>query len=133
VIEVLAAQSAPVSADADPLPPAEPGLGIPNADLQRLLAGLGDCSAERLGPADPCIGRSLAQLNLRGLTGATVLAIQRPGEGVDAPTAKQILHSGDVLVLAGSAESVKRARRLLHDLLPARGPSSGTTPAAPSE
>ena len=96
-----------------------PGL----AELQKLLGGLGSWSAETILATDPCVGKSLAQLNLRGLTGATVLAIRRGEEGLAAPGASDTLHVGDIVALAGSAESLNHARRLLHHA-PARSSES---------
>ena len=88
----------------------------PVAELQKLLSGLGSFATERLQASDPCIGQTLAQLNLRGLTGATVLAIQRGAEGIAAPGALAVLQPGDTLVLTGSEQSLKSAHRLLHEL-----------------
>ena len=59
------------------------------------------------------MGRSLAQLNVRGLTGATVLEIHRSDEDVLVPGANDVLRSGDVLALAGSREAIASACRLL--------------------
>ena len=65
----------------------------------------------RLVAASPAVGRTLAELNLRGLTGATVLAIQRGDAGLLVPTAREVLAAGDVLALAGTQEAVEAARR----------------------
>ncbi len=59
------------------------------------------------------MGRSLAELNLRGITGATVLAISRLPHGSIVPSAKEVLQSGDVLALAGTSEAIDAARQLL--------------------
>ena len=59
------------------------------------------------------MGKTLAELNLRGLTGATVLAIHREGEDVSVPTAREVLRPGDVLALAGTHAAVEAARGLL--------------------
>jgi len=74
----------------------------------------------RLEPASPAIGRTLAELNLRGLTGATVLAIQRGEKGISFPTAKEVLELGDVAALAGTHEAVEAARQLLAPQAPAQ-------------
>jgi CPA2 family monovalent cation:H+ antiporter-2 len=79
-----------------------------------LLSGMGTLDTCHVAPGDPCIGKSLAELNLRGLTGATVLAIVRDSGNIPSPGAREILREGDVLGLLGDAESVKSARRLLH-------------------
>jgi CPA2 family monovalent cation:H+ antiporter-2 len=64
-------------------------------------------------PASPTIGRTLADLNLRGLTGATVLAILRRGEQVAVPGAGERLQADDVLALAGSHDAIREAQRLI--------------------
>lgn len=78
-----------------------------------LLPGLGDPTPIGLPPTSPAIGRTLAELNLRGLTGATVLVIQRGAEGITFPAANEVLRQGDVLVLAGAQEALEAARKLL--------------------
>jgi CPA2 family monovalent cation:H+ antiporter-2 len=55
----------------------------------------------------------LSQLNLRGVTGASVLAIQRGDEGVLVPTATDVLRVGDVLALTGTHAAIDAARALL--------------------
>ncbi|MDY7226654.1 cation:proton antiporter [Hyalangium rubrum] len=86
--------------------------------VQGMLPGLGAPTPVRLEARSPAVGRTLAELNLRGLTGATVLAIHRGEEGISFPTAREALQEGDVLALAGTHEAVEAARSLL---LPAPG------------
>ena len=82
-------------------------------DVKKLLPGLGEPEAIRL-PADSiAVGRSLAELDLRGVTGATVLAISRADRSVAVPAATEVLRAGDVLAVAGTHESVEAARALL--------------------
>lgn len=104
IVEALAAQSRAKdpSGEAHALEP-----------VQKLLPGLGEPSPVRLEESSPAIGKTLAELNLRGLTGATVLAIHRGGEDVSIPTAREVLRPGDVLALAGTHEAVEAARGLL--------------------
>jgi CPA2 family monovalent cation:H+ antiporter-2 len=83
------------------------------ADVNRLLPGLGEPVAVRLDSASPAVGQSLAELNLRGRSGATVLAISRNGEDIVVPAASERLQAGDVLALAGSREAIETARDLL--------------------
>jgi CPA2 family monovalent cation:H+ antiporter-2 len=66
-----------------------------------------------LEPASVSVGKTLAQLKLRGRTGATVLALTRAGGGVIVPTAKERLQAGDVLALAGTHEAIAAATALL--------------------
>ena len=54
-------------------------------DMDRVraaLPGLGDPVSLRVPETSPAANRTLAELNLRGHTGATVLAILREGEQV---------------------------------------------------
>jgi CPA2 family monovalent cation:H+ antiporter-2 len=104
-------------------------------EVGRVLPGLGDPTAVQLGAESPAVGRTLAELNLRGLTGATVLAISR-GEGeVLVPTGKEALRAGDLLALAGTRAAVDAARALLTsgEEPPGEGPrGEGAPPAPPS-
>ncbi len=81
-----------------------------------LLPGLGDPIPVVLSRYSSVVGKTLKQLNIRGLTGATVLGISRPseeGEETLVPSGGERLRAGDVLALAGSQESVAAARKLL--------------------
>lgn len=81
---------------------------------RHLLPGLGELLAVRLGPGSAAVGQTLAQLNLRGVTGATVLAINRGEAGGMAPCADEVLRLGDVLALTGTRDSIEGARIILH-------------------
>jgi CPA2 family monovalent cation:H+ antiporter-2 len=87
-------------------------------EIHRILPGLGEPTPVRLGRESLAIGKSLAELNLRGATGATVLAISRGGEGLLVPSAKDVLQANDVLALAGTQDAIAAARRMLAE--PAR-------------
>jgi CPA2 family monovalent cation:H+ antiporter-2 len=95
------------------------GRGAPPPDahaldeVRRILPGLGEPVAVRLEGPSAAVGRTLAELNLRGVTGATVLTIARGDGTVAVPTAGEVLRAGDVLALAGSHEAVAAARRVL--------------------
>ena len=64
------------------------------------------------------VERTLAELNLRGLTGATVLAILRHDEQVLVPSGRERLRAGDVLAVAGSEEAIAAVRELLEPSVP---------------
>jgi len=98
IVETLASQTRPGTAAEAP----------PDA-----LAAFGQPVPLRLTDASPAIGKTLAELDLRGLTGATVLAITREGHGVRIPDAKERLVVGDVLALAGTQDAVAAAKGLL--------------------
>jgi monovalent cation:H+ antiporter-2, CPA2 family len=80
--------------------------------VQKALPGFGEPVAVRLGQSSPAVGKNLVQLNLRGRTGATVIAVARGEEGF-LPTGKEVLREGDVLALAGTREATAAARLLL--------------------
>jgi CPA2 family monovalent cation:H+ antiporter-2 len=92
--------------------PAEPARN-PELDVGEVLPGLGSPVRFTLSGTSPAVGRTLASLNLRGATGATVLAISREGEGVLVPTGHEQLRVDDVLALAGTQEAVDAARAML--------------------
>ena len=80
--------------------------------VHELLAGLGQPVAIELDDASPAVGKSLADLNLRGRTGASVLAIMRAGSAV-APTAAERLAAGDVVAVAGTHDAIDAATAML--------------------
>lgn len=63
-----------------------------------------------LEPGSPWEGRSLAELDLRGRCGITVIGIRRGQEKITSPAPSEILHAGDILVVVGSLESLRSAR-----------------------
>jgi CPA2 family monovalent cation:H+ antiporter-2 len=64
-------------------------------------------------PEHYAVGRTLADLNLRGLSGATVLALVREGHGTVIPTGRETLRAGDVLAVAGTADAIRVAREVV--------------------
>ncbi|UWZ81047.1 cation:proton antiporter [Geoalkalibacter halelectricus] len=59
----------------------------------------------------PWQGRSLAELNLRGRCGITVIGIRRGEEKITSPSPNEILRPGDVLVVVGSLDAIENACR----------------------
>jgi CPA2 family monovalent cation:H+ antiporter-2 len=107
IVSVLAQQMA-----------AEPGgSGVhkrPTLDAVRAaLPGLGDPVPLEIPSGSPLDNRTLADVNLRGLTGATVLAIVRGDTQLLMPSGHETLHEGDVLAVVGSHEAVESARALI--------------------
>lgn len=101
----LAAELARHTAEEDPEHPApEPVVGP--------LAGL-DYVPVALSAEAPAAGRTLAELNVRVKTGATVVAILRPGQTTVLPTGHERLAGGDTLAVSGSKAAVARAVSLL--------------------
>lgn len=80
-----------------------------------LLPGLGTPVPVRLDPGSRAIGRTIGELELRGRTGATILAIVRGSDVVLVPDGHEPLRAGDVVALAGTEGSVATARAVLLD------------------
>ncbi len=102
VLEALAAQSRSGNDEANSF-----------CDFRRVMPGLGEPSTLSLHAHDPAVGRTLKELNLRGLTGATILAIERRPNEVVFPGPDERLRDQDVVVLTGTRESVEAAITLL--------------------
>ena len=80
--------------------------------IERMMAGA-VTDTFYLEPGSPAIGRTLAQLDLRGRTRALVIAIVRDGTHNVSPEADFELRSGDILVLVGDHQSLDAAFGLL--------------------
>lgn len=121
ILSTLARQMAPTDRVPD-VPSTRITPPVPGNDLQRvhrILPGLGDPVPVRLPSGSPAVGRTLADLQLRSLTGAVVLAITRGEQEVLLPIGREALGVGDVIALAGTSEAIEEARRLLE------GPTEG--------
>jgi CPA2 family monovalent cation:H+ antiporter-2 len=79
--------------------------------FQRLR--LGTPVAIPLEPGSPAARRTLAELDLRGRTGATVLAIARGGESIVTRSGHERLCSGDLVGVTGTHEAIAAASALL--------------------
>ena len=92
-----------------------PGAPSPLDEVHRLVPGLGDTAAVRLHVTDPVVGRTLKDVNLRALTGATVIAIEREHQSaIIYPSAEEVLRPGDLVVMTGTQEAVTMATQLMH-------------------
>jgi CPA2 family monovalent cation:H+ antiporter-2 len=83
------------------------------ATATHLLPGIGKPRRFVVEGGQFCVGKSLGELELRGRTGATVLAITRGMEGIPAPSAVEVLKPADQLALVGTREAVDAAILLL--------------------
>jgi CPA2 family monovalent cation:H+ antiporter-2 len=81
--------------------------------IDTILPGFGGLVSVVLADASPAVGQSLAQLDLRARTGATVLAIGRVEHGLASPAPDEALRAGDTLALAGSDDAIIAARAML--------------------
>jgi CPA2 family monovalent cation:H+ antiporter-2 len=106
IVDALARQAAAGRAGSDPEVDA---LG----PFRAMFPGLGEPVTARLRPGSAVAGRSLSELEVRGRTGASVLAISRAEGGAFVPGAGERLRDGDVLALAGTREAVAAALELL--------------------
>lgn len=82
------------------------------AQVETMLPGFGGVVSIQIGAASPAVGRTLAELDLRARTGATVLAIARGGAGMATPSPTEPLAAGDTLAMAGSDDAIAQARNL---------------------
>lgn len=80
--------------------------------LQQSVAGL---SIEwlRIPGGTRAAGRTIGELGIRSSTGVTVVAAMREGEALPVPGPEFRIEAGDVLVVMGRPEAVRRADRLL--------------------
>jgi CPA2 family monovalent cation:H+ antiporter-2 len=85
----------------------------PSGEVDHFLAELGAPKPVKLTSDCAAIGQTLVGLDVRGSTGATVLAIARDPGGAMIPTGREVLREDDTLVLAGTHEAIAQAHRLL--------------------
>ena len=87
----------------------------PAGPVEDLRSALNAAGAETINlPSDsPAIGKNLAQLDLRGQTGATLIAVVRNGETIVSPGADFRMQAADTTVLLGPPESIERAVEFL--------------------
>jgi CPA2 family monovalent cation:H+ antiporter-2 len=100
--------------------------GEPPAEHTPLLAGLGPVTPVALKPCTEAIGRTLAQLDLRARSGASVIAIRRGDAGLVQPTGREELQVGDVLALAGTHAAIHAASAILTAVAPQADPNAAT-------
>lgn len=73
----------------------------------------------RIEEDSPAAGKTLAQVSIRPRTGASVIALTRSGATESNPSELTRLEAGDVLVLLGTRDQIRRAIGLLADTKPA--------------
>jgi CPA2 family monovalent cation:H+ antiporter-2 len=81
--------------------------------MHDMLPGIGEPVAMTVGGGSAAEGRTLRELNMRGLTGATVLALLRGKEHVVSPRGDQRLEEGDVIAVAGTHDAVDDVRAMV--------------------
>lgn len=88
---------------------------MPTVNLGKLNSALGTATTEtvQLEKNSPANGKTLAELDLRGKTGATLIAVVRNEETKINPGANYRLCENDILVLLGTAKKIERALKHL--------------------
>lgn len=61
------------------------------------------------------VGRSIAETNVRSLTGATIVAIKRDAQEIFSPPADMVLEEKDTLVIVGTAGAKERVKKVILD------------------
>ncbi|MGH7585406.1 MAG: cation:proton antiporter [Gemmatimonadales bacterium] len=89
------------------------GMSDSMAVMRMTLPGIGAPTSAAIPPGSPAVGRSLKELNLRGRSGATVVALVRGQERIPFPDADARLAAGDLVALAGTSAAVETARAML--------------------
>ena len=84
---------------------------VSEALLQALAIGTTD--TYQLEPGSAAAGRTLRELDLRAVSGATVIAVVRNGQALPNPDPELRLETGDTLVLVGSHAEMESAFGLL--------------------
>jgi CPA2 family monovalent cation:H+ antiporter-2 len=88
---------------------------LPQIKIANLNTALQEATTEtiRLNQNSPVVGKNLGEINLRGQTGATLIAVVRGNDTKISPGAGYKLHVGDILVLFGKPEKIERAINIL--------------------
>jgi CPA2 family monovalent cation:H+ antiporter-2 len=81
--------------------------------MQEMLPGLGEPVAMTVAADSTAAGRTLAELDMRGMTGATVLALLRGGKRHVSPRGDTRLEQGDVIAVAGTHDAVDGVRAMV--------------------
>ena len=64
--------------------------------------------------ANPFVEQTLAKINLRAETDATIIAIVRDGRTISNPSGKEKLLANDTIVITGTHQSVDKAIEYLN-------------------
>jgi CPA2 family monovalent cation:H+ antiporter-2 len=91
------------SAASPAVPMNTPGFDIDGASTETFV----------LDAKSPVVGKNLGELNLRGESGATVIAVVRKGDTKISPGANYKLKEGDTVVLLGSSKKIARALAII--------------------
>jgi CPA2 family monovalent cation:H+ antiporter-2 len=81
--------------------------------MQEMLPGLGEPVAMTVMENSIAAGQTLADLDMRGVTGATVLAVLRDSQAYVSPRGDTRLEKGDVIAVAGTHDAVDGVRAMV--------------------
>ena len=106
--------------------------------VRGMLPGLGELSPMRVEAGSAIAGMTLGDLNVRGRTGATIVAVARGGgQRLVFPSAGERLEEGDLIAVTGSHQAIMAAEALPHargphlpSIDPATAPPQGSFPGA---
>ena len=82
-------------------------------EINTVVPGIGAPTSVVVPAGSPAVGKKLSELNLRLLTGASVIVLTRGDQKILMPSGKEALQAGDMLVLVGTQESVQQAKGML--------------------
>jgi len=97
-------------------PTDEHDLGRTMERMVIMLPGLGEPVLMTVAPGSKVDGKTLREIDLRGLTGATVMAVTKDPEGARRsiiPSATELLEVGDIIAIAGSPDALAAAREMI--------------------
>ena len=88
---------------------------LQRVEMANLNAALHAATTEniKLNQDSPVVGKTLGELNLRGKTGATLIAVVRGDDTKIGPGASYKLQQDDVLILFGTSEKIGQAIKIL--------------------
>lgn len=72
-----------------------------------------DIEKLRVSHDSPVVRRSLMDIRLRTVTGATILSIERGGKFIRNPKPEDTIKGGDIFLIIGTEEEIKKARELI--------------------
>ncbi len=74
----------------------------------------GEIEIQAVPDDSPCLGKSLAELNFRAVTGCSIMGVIRQERVNYNPTPEMRLEVGDTLMLLGEEEGIRKAGEFLH-------------------
>ena len=87
------------------------GLDLPRQTLDQLGQILAATTTESfmVPKNSPAVGRSIRELQLRKMTGVTIIAMVRSGKPLTNPSPDEVIDAGDILVMVGDHAQLDQA------------------------